>query len=75
MTNEEYPSCRTCGSNNIVAEACVEWDRKTASWTVALIYDKGAFCSDCETATRLTWTSDQREGASSVSALTAKTRP
>ena len=40
MSRAEYPVCRTCGSNDVLADAYAEWDRENACWTVLNIYDK-----------------------------------
>ena len=66
MSGAGYPVCRTCGSNDVLADAYAEWDRVNACWTVLNIYDKGAHCNKCDGETRLEWRRDPPDAASPV---------
>lgn len=43
---KEIPSCRSCGSKNILKDANAEWDPETGTWVLAAVYDN-ASCEDC----------------------------
>ena len=45
--------CSECGGHNVLADAHAEWDMITQEWTLANVFDKGAYCDDCEGATRI----------------------
>ena len=53
---KEKPVCRTCGSDDVKADAYAAWDVDTQDWQVADVYDKGAWCAACEDECRLEWT-------------------
>lgn len=49
MSNE-YPTCPECGTDNVVADATVEWDKQAQRWISHSggYYEKSGFCRDCE---------------------------
>jgi hypothetical protein len=40
--------CDECGSDSVLADAYAQWDIEKQDWTVANVFDKGAFCPDCD---------------------------
>lgn len=46
--------CSECGSTEVVADAYAAWDADKQDWTVANVFDKGAYCDTCEGETRIT---------------------
>lgn len=45
--------CSDCGSAAVVADAYAEWDTDKQDWSVANVFDKGAYCDTCEGETRI----------------------
>lgn len=45
--------CRTCGSDDVLADAYASWSFGDQEWQVASTFDKGAFCNDCGGETRI----------------------
>jgi len=50
----EYPTCRACGSQNVLRDAWARWDRANGTWEVDMTFDN-AWCDTCDTETRLAW--------------------
>jgi hypothetical protein len=40
--------CDECGSEDVLADAYAQWDIDQQDWVVANVFDKGAFCPDCD---------------------------
>ena len=45
--------CKYCGGENVQADAYAQWNVCTQEWEVVNTFDKGAFCEDCDTETRI----------------------
>jgi len=45
--------CRECGSTDVVADAYAAWDTEKQEWTVANVFEKGAYCDECDGETRI----------------------
>lgn len=53
---KEVPVCAYCGSTEVSAETSLAyWDVSEQAWKVSDICDKGHYCNDCESETRLDW--------------------
>lgn len=56
---EMYPAgrikfvCRTCGSDDVLADAFASWNADAQRWEVANVMDKGSFCNACEDERRI----------------------
>ena len=44
--------CRHCGSERVVKDAYVEWDKVTQAWVVKSVFETSE-CLDCDTETKL----------------------
>jgi len=56
MTNQpQKPVCSWCGSDRVLADAYVEWNALGQYWIVGQVFDKAAFCSDCEEEASIEW--------------------
>lgn len=40
--------CASCGSEDVLADAYAEWDPASQCWTVQNVFEKGAYCHDCD---------------------------
>jgi len=47
--------CRECGGENVVQDATVSWDKETGTYEVDNVFDKTAYCPDCESETSVDW--------------------
>lgn len=45
--------CATCGSTNVLADAYCDWSVDDQGWQIVNVFEKGAFCEDCEGPCRL----------------------
>jgi hypothetical protein len=45
--------CSHCGSEDVRADAYAQWDVDSQSWEIAQVFEKGAFCSQCDGETRI----------------------
>lgn len=58
------PVCNACGSDQVTADANAMWNRETGEWEVTDIFDKGHYCSGCESSdARFDWSEHEPEGA------------
>lgn len=39
--------CSHCGSTDVLEDAYVSWDEKTQKYQIHNVFEKGAFCQDC----------------------------
>lgn len=46
-------TCRTCGSQSVLADAFAEWNYEEQRWELQNTFEKGAFCEDCDGETRI----------------------
>lgn len=46
MKHHVVPTCKTCGSTNIVRDAFAEWDQTTQNWVLRTVFDD-ILCDDC----------------------------
>jgi hypothetical protein len=53
MNTKIVAVCKECGSEAVVADAYAVWSVETQQWEVGDVYDKGAFCHDCDGETRI----------------------
>lgn len=51
----QKPVCRTCGSEDIQADAFAVWDVENQRWDVADVFDKGSVCNECDGECRIEW--------------------
>jgi hypothetical protein len=40
--------CGDCGGSNVLADAHAAWNVETQQWEVHNVFDKGAYCDDCD---------------------------
>lgn len=40
--------CGDCGGTNVVADAYAAWNETLQAWEVDNVFDKGAYCDDCD---------------------------
>lgn len=40
--------CKYCGSTDVVADTFARWDEEKNDWIVDSVYDKGAYCNECD---------------------------
>jgi hypothetical protein len=45
--------CSSCGGENVVSDAYAAWDVEAQQWTISSVFDKGAYCEDCDGETRI----------------------
>jgi len=45
--------CGKCGSEAVLADAFAEWDYDKQEWVINNVFDKGAYCNQCDEATRI----------------------
>jgi hypothetical protein len=50
-----YCVCRECGSENVLHDAFVRWNKETQKFEVDNVFDKGAYCCDCDGETSIDW--------------------
>ena len=53
----QIPTCATCGSTDVRADAYAEYNQITGVWELSTVFDKGSACETCEGACRLAWKS------------------
>lgn len=46
MTQKTEPTCESCGSNDIVADANAVWNIETQQWELANTFD-ATYCNSC----------------------------
>lgn len=51
----QIPVCGTCRGTDVWADAYAEWQPLSQSWEVVETFDKGGYCTDCQSETRLRW--------------------
>jgi len=54
-----HPYCGTCGSDDILFDAYVQWDREIQDWSVTMVTDKGHVCENCGHEVDVKWTADE----------------
>ena len=40
--------CTECGSDEVLADAYVQWDVEKQDWIVQNVFEKGGYCDTCE---------------------------
>jgi len=40
--------CSLCGSEDVLADAYAFWNAETQQWEVSNVFDKGAYCNNCD---------------------------
>lgn len=50
---KKHMICKTCGSEDVKADAFAVWNYPSQDWVVEYIGDKGAICEDCDGETRI----------------------
>ena len=45
--------CRTCGGENVRADAYATWNVEAQQWECDQTFDKGAYCDDCDDETTI----------------------
>lgn len=48
------PVCSHCGSDEIFADACAEWDKDDQKWCIVTVYDN-TDCGDCGEERSVDW--------------------
>ena len=49
-----YPVCKTCGSEDVRANADVMWNKDTQQWEVVAVY-QNTDCEKCESDCHIEW--------------------
>jgi ssDNA-binding Zn-finger/Zn-ribbon topoisomerase 1 len=53
---KEVPTCKYCGSKDVLADAYAQWNEEKDEWEIANVFDeKGAFCPECDGETAIKW--------------------
>jgi hypothetical protein len=45
--------CSQCGSEEVLADAYAQWNVGSQRWDIVETFEKGAYCSKCDGATRI----------------------
>jgi hypothetical protein len=49
------PVCSACQSDDITAQAIVQWSNEAQEWQIADSFGQPAYCNSCRNACNLTW--------------------
>jgi hypothetical protein len=49
------PICSHCNSDDIVAQATVQWSNEAQEWQLANTFDQPAYCNSCHRACDISW--------------------
>ena len=49
-----YPICHKCGSERVMSDALVTWDKEKQEWVVSQVLDNKE-CKSCGKETRIDW--------------------
>lgn len=49
------PVCSVCQSDDITAQAIVQWSNEAQEWQIADSFGQPAYCNSCRNACNLTW--------------------
>jgi len=59
VRNRNHPVCAVCGSDDILFDAYVQWDRGLQDWSVTMVTDDGHVCENCGHEVKVKWTGDE----------------
>lgn len=62
MTKSMKAVCKKCRGENVKADAFATWSVEFQWWEVDNVFDKGAYCDDCNGETRIEMVEAATEG-------------
>jgi hypothetical protein len=51
--------CAECGSEDVLADAYVGWNKEAQGWEIANVFGKGDYCNNCEGECRIEQKEDE----------------
>ena len=55
VATRSTPVCSHCQSDDIVAQATVQWSNESQEWELANTFDQPAHCNRCNSACEIRW--------------------